>query len=244
MSEFDAQLYAATPSVTVLDARGLAVRQLEFYRRQAGESVQRRLTYQDWNIRGLLTAVTDPRLAVTINRPGEVNDYDLAGNVVKTQSTDSGTTVKLMDVAGRPLLVVDAAGNKRTFAYDSVNGNLRYRKDICIDGSETVTDSYVWAGYSMQEKALNLGGSLIHHYDSAGCSLLESVSLTGQPLRQTRRLLANPMVSPDWRGDDTEREIQLDKTHYTTQTRYNSLGEMLSLADAGGNCWRYESPRI
>lgn len=239
MSEFDAQLYTSTPSVTIMDARGLAVRQLEFYRKQTGERAQQRITYQEWNIRGALTKVTDPRLATTIHQPGEVKDYDLLGNIVRTQSTDSGTTLKLMDVEGRPLLVIDAAGNKRTFAYDPINGNLKHRKDIFVDGSETVSDVYVWAGYSSQEKAFNIGGSLIRHYDSGGCSLLDSVSLTGFPLRQTRRLLCNPRVMPNWRGDDNEREMLLAKTLYTTQKRYNSLGETMVLTDAGGNSWRY-----
>ena len=239
MSEFNAQLYASTPSVTILDARALSVRQIEFYRKQVGVSAEPRLTYQDWNIRGALTAVTDHRLATTVNQPGEVKDYDLVGNVIRTQSTDSGTTLKLMDVEGRPLLVIDAAGNKRTFTYDPVNGNLKHRKDIWVDGSETVSDVYVWAGYSSHEKALNLGGSLIRHYDSAGCNLLESVSLTGLPLSQSRRLLDNPRVMPNWREDDIEREMLLSKTLYTTQSRYNTLGETIALTDAGGNHWRY-----
>ncbi|HBT4804021.1 TPA: RHS repeat protein [Klebsiella quasipneumoniae subsp. similipneumoniae] len=239
MSEFNAQLYDATPSVTVMDPRGRVVRQLEFYRQQVGDTAQRRITYQTWNSRGERQSVTDPRLATTTKQPGEVADYDLAGNVIKTHSTDSGTTVKLLDAAGRALLVIDAAGNKRTFTYDPVNGNLLQRKEKRVDGSEIITDDYTWAGYSEQEKAHNLGGALIRQYDSAGCSQLESVSLTGQPLLQTRQLLADSRLTPDWREDNPARESQLAETRYTTRNQYNTLGEFTALTDAGGNRWRY-----
>ncbi|HAT2830525.1 TPA: RHS repeat protein [Klebsiella oxytoca] len=239
MSEFNAKMYDATPSVTIMDARGLVVRQLEFYRRQAGDIAQRRITYLTWNSRGERQAVTDPRQATTTKHPSEVADYDLAGNVIKTHSTDSGTTVKLLDAAGRPLLIIDAAGNKRTFSYDPVNGNLLQRKEKKVDGSELVTDDYTWAGYSLAEKSHNLGGALTRHYDSAGCSHLESLSLTRQPLRQTRLLLADPLLTPDWRENNPDRENQLSQTRHTTTNRYNSLGEITSLTDAGGNRWRY-----
>jgi insecticidal toxin complex protein TccC len=87
-----------------------------------------RLTRHHYNARGLVQSA-DPRL----HDAGLVNVVwlrDLNGNMLRTQSTDAGTTVMLKDAFGRPLLVVDYIGTEgngtthltqavtRTFAYE------------------------------------------------------------------------------------------------------------------------------
>lgn len=239
MSDFDPQLYALTPSVTVLDSRGLAIRQLEFYRHQAGSTPERRIAHIKRNSCGESIALTDPRQAARGGLPSETSASDLSGNKIITHSADAGTSVQLLDIAGRPLLTIDPAGNRRTFDYDPENGRLIQRNEIATDGSKIATDYYIYGEYSSQEKKNNLGGQQVLRYDPAGCESLESVSVGGQPLRSRRQFLVTPESRPNWNGDGASREKYLSATFFISENYYNSLGETICIVDARGNKWRY-----
>lgn len=64
---------------------------------------------------------------------------------------------------------------------------------------------FVYAINSAEEKALNLAGQLVSHYDTAGLTQTDRVALIGVPLSVTRRLLKdseNPDAVADWQGAD------------------------------------------
>ncbi|EFS4586111.1 RHS repeat protein [Salmonella enterica] len=102
-----------------------------------------------------------------------------------------------------------------------------------------ITERFVWAGNSPEEKALNLAGQCVSHYDTAGLMQTDSVALTGVPLSVTRRLLKdadNPDIVADWQGTDASvRNTLPGDGGFTTLTTTDATGAVLTTTDAQGN---------
>lgn len=245
-----------TPTVTVLDNRGLTVRDIAYHRHPGSPDVtSERITRHQYDARGFLTLSADPRL----HDAGLANfSYltDLTGSVLRSQGTDNGTTVSLNDAAGRPFISVsnistagDGAEDRsqavaRTWQYEDATlpgRPLSITEQVC-GGTARITERFVWAGNSAEEKALNLAGACVSHYDTAGLTQTDSVALTGVPLSVSRRLLRdadNPDVVADWQGKDASaRNDQLDGETYTTLTTADATGAVLTTRDAKGNLQR------
>ncbi|AIR59387.1 hypothetical protein LH23_01570 [Cedecea neteri] len=245
-------LFSKTPSVTVLDNRGLSIRNIEYHRHpDTPTTTDERITRQRYNPGGFLTRSADPRL----DKAGLANfTYitDLAGNVLRAQGVDNGTTVTLNDVAGRPVVGgdnIDAAGDKsqaviRRWQYEAATlpGRPLSVTESTAGGAARVTERFVYAGNSAAEKARNLAGACISHYDPAGLEQTDAIALTGAPLSVTRRLLKdadNPAVVADWQGQDASawNDLLAAET-LTTQNTADSTGTPLTITDAKGNVQR------
>ncbi|MBT2375379.1 hypothetical protein [Pseudomonas fluorescens] len=99
-------IFTMTPTITVIDNRGLTVRDIAYYRYPgASDITDVRITRHRYNARGVLAQSADPRL-----HDAELANFnyltDLTGNVLCTQGADNGTTVALNDAAGRPFMTV------------------------------------------------------------------------------------------------------------------------------------------
>lgn len=250
-------VFGNTPSLAVHNGRGQIVRNVEFYRHPdlpANPSV--RLTRHQYNARGLVQSA-DPRL----HDAGLVNVVwlrDLTGNMLRTQSTDAGTTVMLKDAVGRPLLVVDYIGTEgngttdltqavtRTFAYEGYDlpGRLLSVSEQRATDAIHCTECLVYAGNSRAEQQRNLAGQCIGHYDPAGVVQTDSVSLSGVQLSVTRRLLQqedDPTWLTDWQGAAPSNwNHQLTAEQYSTLTTVDATGTILTTTDAAGNRQRTE----
>ncbi|MDI6539540.1 RHS repeat protein [Pantoea ananatis] len=245
-----------TPTVTVLDNRGLTVRDIAYHRHPDTPDVTReRITRHQYDARGVLMQSADPRL----HDAGLANFtdlMDLAGNVLRSQGVDNGTMVALSDAAGRPFISVSnisTAGDGAEDRSQAVTRRWQY-EDATLPGrplsiteqtngkGARITERFVWAGNSAEEKALNLAGACVSHYDTAGLTQTDSVALTGVPLSVTRRLLRNadnPDAVADWQGEDTSAwNDLLDGEAYTTLTTTNATGAVLTTRDAKGNLQR------
>ncbi|HGY9625482.1 TPA: RHS repeat protein, partial [Pseudomonas putida] len=105
-----------TPSVTVVDNRGLVVRTIDYYRQpDKPEVTDERITHHQHDARGVLARSADPRLAAA-GRANFTYLSDLAGTALRTRSVDAGTSITLRDAAGRPFMEVaqiatDEGGN-------------------------------------------------------------------------------------------------------------------------------------
>jgi len=249
-------LFSKTPSVTVLDNRGLTVRDIAYHRHPGSPDVtSQRITRHQYDARGFLAQSTDPRL----HDAGLANfTYlsDLAGNTLRTQGVDNGTTVALNDAAGRPFMAVSnisTADDGREERSQAVTRTWQY-EDATLPGrplsiteqatgeAARITERFVWAGNSAEEKALNLAGACVSHYDTAGLTQTDSVALTGVPLSVTRRLLQgadNPDTLADWQGADASAWNDLLAAEaYTTLTTADASGAVLTTTDAKGNLQR------
>ncbi|EHM7593326.1 RHS repeat protein [Salmonella enterica] len=246
-------LFSNTPTVTVLDNRGLTVRDNAYYRHPDSPHVtSERITRHQYDARGFLTQSADPRL----NEAGLVNFSfltDLAGNVLRTHGVDNGITVALNDAAGRPFMTVSNIGTAddgtedasqamtRTWQYEGVSlpGRPVGITEQVSGEAARITERFVWAGNSPEEKALNLAGQCVSHYDTAGLMQTDSVALTGVPLSVTRRLLKdadNPDIVADWQGTDASvRNTLPGDGGFTTLTTTDATGAVLTTTDAQGN---------
>ncbi len=246
-------IYSKTPEVSVLDNRGLTVRDIAYYRHPGSPDVTReRITRHQYDARGFLTQSADQRM----HDAGLANfTYltDLAGNVLRSQGVDNGMTVALNDAAGRPFIAVsnisttaDGTGNRdravtHTWQYEDAALPGRPLSIIEQIAGDTVriTERFVYGGNTDAEKVLNLAGACVCHYDTAGLTQTDSISLTGVPLCVTRRLLNdadNPDTVADWQGADTPaRNELLAGEAYTTLSTADATGAVLTTTDAKGN---------
>ncbi|MGN7915793.1 RHS repeat-associated core domain-containing protein [Enterobacter sp. 22466] len=246
-------LFSHTPSVSVLDNRGLTVRETAYYRHPSAPEVTcERVTRHRYDARGFLTLSADPRLH-NVGLANFTYLTDLTGSVLCTHGADNGITVALNDAAGRPFIAVsnistinDGTGDRnqaviRTCQYEDAALPGRPLSIIEQVASEAVriTDRFVYAGNTDAEKALNLAGACFCHYDTAGLTQTDSISLTGVPLSVTRRMLKdadNPDVTADWQGTDasTWNNLLAGET-YASRTTADATDVVLTTADAKGN---------
>jgi insecticidal toxin complex protein TccC len=246
-------LYSRTPTVTVLDNRSLTVRDIAYHRHPGSpDFTSERITRHQYDTRGFLRQSVDPRL----HGPGLANVRyltDLAGNVLRSQGVDNGTTVSLNDVAGRPFIEVnnirtaddgtDGRGQAVTRTWQYEDSELPGRPVSVTEQvsgkAPLITERFVYAGNSDAEKALNLAGQCISHYDTAGLVQTGGIALTGVPLSVTRHLLKDaddPDAVADWQGNDASAwNDQLASEMYTTLTTADATGAVLTTTDAKGN---------
>lgn len=181
---------------------------------------------------------------------------DLAGAVLRTQGADNGTTVALNDAAGRPFLAVsnisttnDGTDDRsqavtRTWQYEEVSlpGRPLSITELTPDGASRIAERFVYAGSSDADKALNLAGRCVSHFDTAGLVQTDSVALTGRGLSVTRRLLKDadsPDTIADWQGADASVwNNLLAAESYVTLTTADAIGAVLTTTDAAGNMQR------
>ena len=237
-------VHANTPSVTVRDNRGLTVRDIAYHRHPDTPDVTtERITRHRYDALGALVRSADPRLHDT----GLANfTYltDLAGTVLRTVSADAGITVQLNDIAGRPFLGIDANGITRTWQYEgsALPGRPVSMTEQVASEAVRIKERFAYAGNTPAEQALNLAGTCVSHYDTAGLVQTDSVALSGVPLSVTRRLLKdadNPALVADWQGGDTSawNDLLAGESH-TTLTTVDATGAVLTTTDAKGNLQR------
>ncbi|MDR0219482.1 MAG: RHS repeat protein [Enterobacteriaceae bacterium] len=246
-------LFTKTPSVTVFDHRGLAIRNIAYARHpDTPEITEELVTRQQYDTRGFLTQIATPRQYQT----GLANftyQNDLTGTRRRTQSADAGISITLNDAEGRSLLMVTGIGVDgedkedrsqavtQTWQYEesALPGRLLSITEQLTGGSANVTERFIWAGNTEDEQKNNLAGQNVSHYDTAGLVQTNSVALSGELLSVTRRLLKDidKMESAvNWPGNDsTVWNGLLDDEAYITQTTSDATGATLTTVDAAGN---------
>lgn len=105
-----------------------------------------------------------------------------------------------------------------------------------------ITERFVYAGNRDADRALNLAGQCVSHYDAAGLIQTHRMALTGIPLSVSRCLLKdadNPDTVADWQGDDASAwNDRLDGETHTTLTTADATGAVLTTTDAKGHTQR------
>ncbi|MGX5056535.1 RHS repeat-associated core domain-containing protein [Enterobacter asburiae] len=247
----ETSLFSNTPTVAVFDGIGHMVRNVEFYRHpDAVDKTEPRVTRHRCDARGFRTQSADPRL----HDAGLANfsyQTDLTGNVLRSQGVDNGVTVSLNDAAGRPFIAVSNIGTEdrsqavtRTWQYEDavLPGRLLSMTEQATGEAARVVERFVYASNTDTDKALNLAGACVSHYDTAGLVQTDSVALTGVPLSVTRHLLKdadNPDSTVDWQGEDPSVwNDRLATELYTTLTAADAIGAVLTTTDAAGHVQR------
>ncbi|MFJ7109502.1 RHS repeat domain-containing protein [Pseudomonas sp. NPDC098740] len=194
-----------TPNVTAIDSRGLPIRQIAYLRKVTAGPVENLITRQHYDAAGRLLEQWDPRLFGIV--PNLTTVYRLSGEPLKVSSVDAGWRLSLAGLAGEELQRWDQRGSHWRTTYD-----LLLRPLAIEESGEPNVETFTYAD-SSANPAFNRRGQLTAQVDRSGTLSLDSYSLLGQPLRETRTLV--------------------ESKPYRSSRSYGPLGTLLSQTDAG-----------
>ncbi|WP_347904861.1 RHS repeat-associated core domain-containing protein [Pseudomonas purpurea] len=231
--------HAHTPTLAVIDPRGLAVRAVAYHRRNADDAPDVRITHQVHDAAGRLIQCRDPRQFQRFERnPGAAANqstvFTLSGAALLSENSDAGWRLGLPGAAGQRLQGWDQKHSQSRVVYDE---QLRTRA-IFEHGKgepERRTACFAYDGATAEAAEHNRCGRLIRHDDTAGTQHFSEYSLMGAPLDHSRQFIAEPHWSVDWPAVEAERDLLLEPEHATTRIRCNAAGELFSQTDTQGN---------
>ncbi|MBD9614127.1 RHS repeat protein [Pseudomonas sp. PDM02] len=230
-------IHSHTPQLAVIDNRGLPVRQVEYWRRDAAELRPEALvTAQEHDGAGRLVAQRDPRFLAPASRPNMATVYSLSGAALCTESRDAGWRLGLPDKAGNMREHWDGRGSHWQNEYDAQRRLTAVHEQSRGSTLRTV-ERLTYADNAGEFAERNQCGQVIRHDDRAGCVWLNQQALSGGLIRQTRRFLPeNSDVQADWSADEAERDALLQPgAGYITASRFGPSGQVFEQTDAGGH---------
>lgn len=228
-------VHTRTPTLSVVDPRGLAVRQVALCRTQPGDDASVRINRSAHDVAGRLVRSWDPRLwLAATNDPTSAANlnviHSLTGQVLHSQHVDAGWSLELRSEAGERHLRRDAQGHGQRVEHDQL---LRPVAVFESDGgSERCLERLTYGGPESGDA--NQCGQFIRHDDPAGSVINTEFGLTGAVLEQTRRFLKD-LENPDWPPALSERNEWLEPDEgAVTRSRFSATGEMIEQTDAIG----------
>lgn len=232
-------LHHHTPTLTVRDPRGLAVRSVSYHRRAVLEQPQARIHRQVYDARGYLQQQWDPRLfARQVSNPqvlpNSTHCYSLTGQLLKTDNVDSGTRCNLLGAAGQVLVCWDGQGACQRHEYDGQLRPVAAFEQAADEVAERCVERLTYGLGSPEQVARNACGRLVRHDDPAGTVFHERYEVGGHLATQRRRLRVDTDTA-HWPESVAERDAQLHVQAFTTAWQYDALGRVLEQTDAGGN---------
>lgn len=194
-----------TPTLSVSDSRGLPVRQITYLRSVAGETAIALISRQQFDPAARLVAQRDPRLP----RPNQVLVSALGGTPLKVDSVDAGMRLTLPGLAGEVLERWDGRGNHWRMTYDDL-----LRVTAIEVNAQPETETFTFATASA-DAGRNLRGNLLALQDRSGGVNIDTYSLLGQALAETRTFA--------------------DGKTFTSRRIHGPLGSVLEQVDASGH---------
>jgi insecticidal toxin complex protein TccC len=225
-----------TPTLTVRNNRGAVARMLRYNRQSAEDALDERIERTTCDALGRVASHIDARLfaAAGSARPNFVYGSSLSGHVLRTDSVDAGTQLALPDVDGRPVWAHDARDTTTTWTYDPLGRPLTLQETL--SGQALATREVWFYGETQSDAQLNnMRGRCVCCYDTAGKRSWSGFRLTGQPLDETRQLLADAEGPPDWSGQEPAWASALDTSAYTTGWMHDATGAWWMQTDAKRN---------
>ncbi|WP_223481321.1 MULTISPECIES: RHS repeat domain-containing protein [unclassified Pseudomonas] len=213
-------MHSLTPTLTVIDPRNLALRSVDYYRADPGDMAEARVERTTHDPVGRAVAQWDSRLFQTASAPANlVTIHGLSGTALCTLSVDAGLRVNLFGEADQPVQSWDGRGSQRWMHYDN-QLRLKALFEQTLEGEAICAEHLTYAANDPVSAAHNQCGQLISHTDLAGVLLFNDYGLTAALLEQERRL-----------GDIAQS--------FSTHSRFNPPGDLLSRTDAQGNEQRF-----
>jgi insecticidal toxin complex protein TccC len=227
-----------TPGIAAIDGRGLALRQIAYWRREVDDVALARITRSTYDSAGRAVAQTDPRLT----QPNLLAVYSLSGAALSSDSVDAGWRLNLSGEAQQMLESWDGRGTYRRGEYDALLRPVALYESASGQPAETV-ERMAYASNAAEFAARNQCGQLLRHDDPAGTLLYEQHALTGELISQTRGFLPAEQTA-DWPVGEAARDALLEPDkRYTTRQRYSPVGEVLQQTDAADHQQRWAFDR-
>ena len=235
-------LYTGTPSVTVRDTRGAAVRSVSYNRTSAAQPAEARIARQTFDAAGNPVSSIDPRLFTASRddvavRPNLLQITGLSKQASRTASVDAGIRASLADVRGLPVWTADGKRQSRRREYDAANRPTAVH-ERSGGGAETCRERFIYGEGERDASARNLRGQLARRYDAAGLREIGGYGLAGQPLRDGMRF-QRTLRTLDWPDGEADCEALLEADSYRQIRCYGASGETLALTDAAGHARRW-----
>ncbi|MBV6821333.1 RHS repeat-associated core domain-containing protein [Pseudomonas sp. PD9R] len=226
-------IHAHTPTLSVMDSRGLAVRNVAYCRHPLNPAIQVRITRNRFDMAGRPVASWDPRLFGTALKPNLVTFYNLQNQPLLVESVDAGWQLSLQDQAGSVRSFWDGRRSQRHTEYDELQRPLTVTEQM-QDDAPRVAECFAYGGASEEVAVHNKCGQLIRHDHPAGVRSLCEYGVGGSVLEEQTRFL-HALDPPDWPPDIADREHWLEKEVFTTAQQYGPFGEVSGQTDAMGN---------
>lgn len=233
-----AQRCQGTPTVTVVDNRGLAVRTVQYNRTAVEGPLDELISQQTYSPRGHLCSSIDPRLLDKQRLNPEVQPNfrylsSLTGAVLRRMCQDAGTLTVLYDIDNGPVWQQDSRGQQLSRTFDVLH-RLTSITERAADVS-CLSERRFYADSTASADA-NLRGQLLQLYSPAGMTAIPGYSITGQVLREQQQFLRDAILRSDWAGNDPARwHADLTAPIYTTRWDFNAQGVQVQRTDAYGN---------
>ncbi|ROM70500.1 toxin [Pseudomonas brassicacearum] len=240
MSRLTGSIHTHTPTLTVVDPRGLDVRSVAYYRAVETADPEERINRSAYDAMGRLIEQWDPRLwALGVESAGTPanlsNRHSLSGKVLGSMNVDAGERISLFGDGDQLVQTWDSRETERRVEYDDLLRPMAVFEQGKGEAARCA-ERYEYADGDTDFAAHNQCGQLIRHDDPAGTQTLDEYALTDGVLEQTQRFL-HALESPDWPQALPERETLLEPVAQaaTSATRFNPLGDVLEQIDAKGN---------
>ncbi|RON05343.1 type IV secretion protein Rhs [Pseudomonas brassicacearum] len=223
----------ATPTLSVMDPRGLAIRSVGYCRQRAGQAIDTRITRQIFDAAGRLSESWDPRLWGVASKPNLATVYDLTGQSLLTDSVDGGWQLGLLDETGQLLSSWDSRGSQRHTDYDGLQRPVAIAEQAS-DEPPRIVERLSYGGSDAGFAEHNQCGQVIRHDDPAGTQVFTEYGLNGLALSESRRVLAD-LETPNWPLTVDARDALLEETSFVSTQTCNPLGEFQTQTDAKRN---------
>ncbi len=232
-------MHRHTPSITVIEPRGLPVRELAYHRRATGGLLETRVTHQVHDVAGRLCEQRDPRLFVSSLTDPDVpvnlrTIYSLSGQSLCSDSVDAGWQLSLPGPDGLTVETWDQRGWHRRIEYD-----LLLRPVAVVEHfkgyPERCAERITWGRYTADDALRNRCGVPVRHDDPAGSRLLPEYAMAGSALAEVRHFHKS-VESPGWPLDEVERDRLLELGDGARSTwHFAPTGEVSGQTDAKGH---------
>ena len=224
-------LHAHTPTLAVIDSRGLPIRTVAFACSVSGQASEQRVTQSVFDPMGRLVAQRDPRVFADATAPANLlTVFSLSGQVLATDSSDAGWRVSLPGEAGQMLEVWDTRESHWQTAYDDS------MRPVCVTENHThIIERFSYAQPNAESARHNRCGRLLRHDDPAGTRHMTEYGLAGGTLEESQQFLRS-LDLPHWPEPEAQRDLLLEVADpFISRWHFNAAGDLLSQTDAKGH---------
>ena len=221
-------LHRQTPDIAAVDPRGLPVVSVSYYRREVSAASETRIGQQHYDGAGRAVAQWDARLWAKGGAEGEPNQatvYSLSGQVLSTQSVDSGWRITLFGDAGQAHDSWNSRGTHRQTEYDAQGRPMTVYEQM-TGSAQRCVERFIYGDAT--QSAANRCARVISHDDLCGRQTVPEYGLLGLPLTQTQKFLLD--LQPQ-----EGAEAQLEGEIYASHWQYDARSAVLIQTDAVGN---------
>ncbi|MHC8406646.1 RHS repeat domain-containing protein [Pseudomonas sp. TMB3-21] len=222
---------AHTPTLSAVDSRGLAVRNVGYHCHPLNLAIESRINRNQFDPAGRPVAAWDPRFWGTTPKANLDSILDLQGLPILVDSVDAGWQLSLLDQAGLLVSMWDGRGSQRRTAYDAL-----LRPVVVVEQSAgerpRESDRFAYAPADPEFAARNQCGQLIRHDHPAGSRRCCEYGIGSLLLTERTRFLAD-LEPVDWSADSAEDRLEVEV--FETSQHYSPAGEMRRQTDAMRN---------